>query len=120
MKLAMPVCADRVATVLDFAQEILLVEFDRGHELNRSAVKLREAGQLARQGVHVLICGAISRSLAALLAGEGIEIIPLVSGSVEEVLTSYLNGNLTDTDFLLPGCAPGARGEWRARQPTTE
>jgi predicted Fe-Mo cluster-binding NifX family protein len=117
MKLAMPVCAGRIATVLDFAHELLVVELDRGHEISRSEVKLHEAKQLAGHGVHVLICGAISRSLAAVLAGEGIEIIPLVSGPFEDVLASYLDGQLTDADYLLPGCAPGAREEWRARHP---
>ena len=117
MKLAMPVCAGRIAIVLDFAHEFLLVELDRGHEISRSEVKLQEAKQLTHLGVHVLICGAISRSLAALLAGESVEIIPLVSGPVEDVLASYLKEQLTDTDFLLPGCAPGAREEWRVQHP---
>jgi len=117
MKLAMSVCAGQIATVLDFAHEFLLIDLDRNHEISRSTVTLREAKQLTRFGVHVLICGAISRSLTTLLAGEGIEIIPLVSGPVETVRASYLNGHLTDVDFLLPGCAPGAREEWRARNP---
>jgi predicted Fe-Mo cluster-binding NifX family protein len=118
MKLAIPVCDGRIATVLDFSQELLLVEIDHGHEISRREVTLHEAKQLSHLDVHVLICAAISRSLAALLTREGIEVIPLVSGPVEDVLTSYLNGRLGDTDFLLPGCASDAREEWRARHPT--
>ena len=118
MKLAIPVCDGRIATVLDFAQKLLLVEFDHGREISRTEVTLHESKQLIHLDVHVLICGAISRSLSALLTREGIEVIPLVSGPVEDVLTSFLKGRLGDADFLLPGCASDAREEWRARHPT--
>jgi len=117
MKVAMPICGGRIATVLDFAHELLVVELDRGHEISRDEVRLHHTRELPRLGVQVLICGAISRSLAAVLAGEGMEIIPLVSGPVEDVLASYTSGQLTNAEFLLPGSAPGAREEWRSRHP---
>ena len=139
MKIAIPICSERIAaamasrnaassksllisvtalrlaTVLDFAHDFILFESDQDRVTRRTKVKLPEVRQLANLGVEVLICGALSHPLATLFVNAGIEIIPLVSGPVEEVLASYLQGNLKDADFLFPGCAPGEREQWRAR-----
>ncbi|MCK4388797.1 MAG: NifB/NifX family molybdenum-iron cluster-binding protein [Desulfobacterales bacterium] len=109
MKVAIPAWAGQVSTVFDFARSLVLVEVHGGKEANRSQIPLDEgpsilrAGVLSRLGVKVLICGAISRSLATVVAGYGIEIIPFVSGMVDEVLDAYLTGRLAEARFLLPG-----------------
>ncbi|MCK4727856.1 MAG: NifB/NifX family molybdenum-iron cluster-binding protein [Desulfobacterales bacterium] len=109
MKVAIPAWAGQVSTVFDFAHSLLLVELHSGKEVGRSEIPLDEypsilrAGILSRLGVKVLICGAISRSLATVVAGYGIEIIPFVSGMVDEVLDAYLTGRLAEARFLLPG-----------------
>jgi predicted Fe-Mo cluster-binding NifX family protein len=55
--------------------------------------------------VEVLICGAISRYFYSLLINvAGIDVIPWVSGSIEEVLNAYMKGNLYRQKFLMPGC----------------
>jgi predicted Fe-Mo cluster-binding NifX family protein len=109
MKVAIPAWAGQVSTVFDFARSLLLVELHRGKEVSRSEIPLDEspsisrAGALSHLGVKVLICGAISRSLATVVTGYGIEIISFVSGMVDEVLDAYLTGRLADARFLLPG-----------------
>lgn len=109
MKVAIPVWAGQVSTVFDFTHSLLLVELHSGKEASRSEIPLDEspslsrAGILSRLGVNVLICGAISRSLATVVAGYGIEIIPFVTGMVDEVLDAYLTGRLADARFFLPG-----------------
>jgi len=121
MIVAIPVWSDQVSTVFDFARHILLVELDGGNEIGRSEHPLQEgslifpAGKLSRFGVDVLICGAISRSLARIVASYRIEIIPFVSGTVNDVLSAYLTGQLVDSRFCLPGCRPGTRRDWRRR-----
>ena len=109
MKVAIPAWTGQVSTVFDFARSLVLVELHSGKEVSRSEIPLDEypsisrAGALSRLGVKVLICGAISRSLATVVTGYGIEIIPFVSGMVDEVLDAYLTGELADARFLLPG-----------------
>jgi hypothetical protein len=44
--------------------------------------------------VNVLICGGISDFTGRLLMGNGIQIIPMVSGGAEEVLNHFVKGNL--------------------------
>jgi predicted Fe-Mo cluster-binding NifX family protein len=52
----------------------------------------------------VLICGAISRPLEAMLLSAGVEVIPQTCGPVEEVLKAFMSGKLTEKAFLMPGC----------------
>ncbi len=123
MKVAIPAWAGQVSTVFDFAHTLLLVELHGGKEISRSEISLHEypsilrAGALSRLGAKVLICGAISRSLATVVARYGIEIIPFVSGFVDEILDAYLTGQLADARFFLSGCSPGGGSLWENRPP---
>lgn len=56
------------------------------------------AAILAEMGVTVLLAGNMGEGAINKLAGEGLEVFRGYKGPVEEVLESYLNGNLgTDT-----------------------
>lgn len=119
MKLAVPVSGGRVSTAFDFARQLLLLEVEDGREVRRTELVLEEETPLSRArrlqylGVKVLICGAISRLLTECLASAGINVIPLVSGQVEEVLKAYLAGQLDSARFLMPGSTVEERREWR-------
>lgn len=52
----------------------------------------------------MLVCGAISWPLEALVAASGIRVIPLICGDVEEVVQALRNGTLDDEQFAMPGC----------------
>ncbi len=118
VRIAIPMWSGSVSTVFDFARRLLLVDIDGGRDAGRREVELPEeapatrVARLSREGVSVLVCGAISRPMAQMLAGAGIEVVPFVSGPVEEVLRAYLGNRLQEPSFLLPGCAPGMRRRW--------
>jgi predicted Fe-Mo cluster-binding NifX family protein len=122
MKLAIPISSGRVSTAFDFTRHLLLLEYEGGREVSRAELVLAEeipvnrARRLESLGVSVLICGAISRSLAEHLTSAGIDIIPFVSGTVEEVLAAYLAGELESEQFLMPGSTAEERKEWRVRR----
>ncbi len=59
--------------------------------------------QIQGLGVDILICGAISRPFLEKLLASGIRIIPGVSGHPEDVLLAYLQGNIYDPKFMMPG-----------------
>jgi predicted Fe-Mo cluster-binding NifX family protein len=111
----MPVCAEEIATTTDFARELLVADCEGSQEVQRSRFLVEEslpanrARRIAGLGIQVLICGAISRALATLIQDSGIHIIPLVSGSVNSVLESFLTGRLDEDRFLLPGCTADDR-----------
>jgi len=122
MKIAVPVSCGRISATLDFAQHLLLVECEDGHEVGREESALEEemparrARRIESLGVTVLICGAISRSLSEHLESAGITIIPFVGGPVEQVLAAYLTGQLDGARFLMPGSTSEDRAGWRARR----
>ena len=115
MKIAIPIYNDSVSNVFDFAHRLLLVKIENGKEANRSEVALesqllpQRASQLRSLGVDVLVCGAISRVLANMVTASGIQLLPYVTGRVNDVLQAYLNGQLVQPQFTMPGCWPGAR-----------
>ena len=115
MKLAIPIYNSNVSNVFDFAHRLLLVEIENGKEANRSEVALnspllpQRVGQLKNLEVDVLVCGAISRVLANIVTTSGIQVLPYVTGSIDDVLKAYLAGQLVKPEFAMPGCWPGAR-----------
>lgn len=121
MKLAIPVSSGRVSTAFDFAHHLLLFECEGDREISRTELVLEEAipvnraRRLESLGVRVLICGAISRSLAEHLTSAGIDVIPFVSGTVDEVQAAYLAGKVESEQFLMPGSTAEERREWRIR-----
>jgi predicted Fe-Mo cluster-binding NifX family protein len=116
---AIPVWEGQVSTTFDFARKLLVVEVDRGRELSRKEVLLRDepvrgkARTLQDQAVQIVLCGAVSQPLAQAISQIGIQIIPYVSGPVDRVLAGYLCGRLAEPCFLQPGCRPAARRRWR-------
>jgi predicted Fe-Mo cluster-binding NifX family protein len=110
VRVAIPIWNERVSPVFDAARRLVLVDVEGGTEQARREEVIQEcfvaqrARRLTELGVNVLICGAISRQLAAVLAASGITVIPWTAGPVEEVLVAYLNGRLPDPRWLMPGC----------------
>ena len=115
MKIAIPIYNDGVSNAFDFAHRLLLVEFEKGKEANRYEVALegqllpQRIGQLKALEVDVLVCGAISRVLANMVTASGIELLPYVTGQVDDILKAYLAGQLVKPEFVMPGCWLGAR-----------
>jgi predicted Fe-Mo cluster-binding NifX family protein len=121
MIVAIPTWQGRISPVFDVARHLLLVEVERGRELSRTEETIeqthlaRRAERVARLGTDVLICGAISRPLEAILVSVGVRVIPQTCGPVEEVLRAFASGQLTEQAFLMPGCC-GRRRRFRGRR----
>ena len=123
MRIAIPIWKGAVSSVFDFAHHLLLVDVEGQQETGRAQIDLEEqqesrrSAKLVDLGVDALICGAISRALAQMLAGQNIEVIPYVTGLADEVLDAYLSDQLTEPRFLLPGCwSRTGRGFGRRRR----
>lgn len=124
MKAAIPVWQGRVSPVFDVARRLLVVEIVDGveaghieHDLQIESPPAR-AKRVVELGVHVLICGAISRPLEAILAAEGVHVIAQTCGDVHEVVEAFAAGRLNAPVFLMPGCPGRGRrvGGWRGRR----
>jgi len=117
----MPLWDDKVSTTLDFARRMLVVETDGEREIARREAVLGDgppeckARRILNLGVRTVLCGALSQSLARSLGQAGIEVIPYVSGPVDDVVAAYLCDRLAEPRFLQAGRRPGARRRWQQR-----
>ena len=118
MRIAIPIADNRVSPVFDVARRLLVADAQRGVEASRTEEALEEeslelrARRIAELSVNVLICGAISRPLQAMLVSAGVEVIPQTCGQVDEVLRTFLSGQLEGDAFVMPGCC-GRRRRFR-------
>jgi len=115
MRIAIPVHDTHVAAVADFTSELLLFDYQTGRQLDQRLVEFpsrlipAKVATLVDLKVDLLICGALSREFAAMVVHSGIELLPFISGSIEEVLVAYNRGELSDQRFLMPGYQKGMR-----------
>ena len=109
MRIAIPIWNDKISPVLDTASRLLIVDVDGQNEADRFEIYLdeqdlsRRCFRIQGMNVNVLICGAISHPFARMLIASGIDVIPEISGLAEEVLSAYLQGDLFNSRFLMPG-----------------
>ncbi|MBW1714368.1 MAG: dinitrogenase iron-molybdenum cofactor biosynthesis protein [Deltaproteobacteria bacterium] len=116
MKIAIPTWNGRVSPVFDAASRLVVVEVGEEGEYSRFETDISEyfppskTMRLTGLGVDTLICGAISKPLANMVTTAGINLIAWISGQVEDVLHAFLQGNLFDVQFMMPG-RPGQWGK---------
>ncbi len=109
MKIGIPIWEDKISPVFDTASRLLVIETDGKQEFSRYEAYLEVRGiahrcfRIQGLGVDMLICGAISRPFLEKLMASGIRIIPGISGHPEDVLLAYLQGNIYDAKFMMPG-----------------
>ncbi len=105
-----------VSPVFDVSVRLCVVEIVGGTEVHRESILLKcrdpfaRAGEVAGTGVEVLICGAVSRAFETALISVGIRILPFTCGDLESVIGAFLQGRLTDSRFLMPGCLGRRQG----------
>jgi len=113
MIVGISVWEQRVSPLLDSATQLLVVRLRDAAPAQLRSVELplgslpAKARCVRSHGVQVLVCGAVSRSLGALLAAGGVRVVGWVAGDVEEVLHALVTGRLTEPRFAMPGCGAG-------------
>jgi len=121
MKVGISVWEDRISPVLDGSKQLVVLDIDDGKEVGRDEVELLEtylpfkARKIAGLGLDVLICGAVSRPLAAMLTNSGISLAGWANGCVNDVVEAFLNGELETSDFAALIGIGGRRGGKRFR-----
>ena len=117
MKIAVPIWDDKVSPVLDTASKLLILETNDQKKFSLKEADLKEIDisrrcfRIRKLGVDLLICGAVSRSFSDLLKASGIDIIPGISGGIEDILEAYFKGTLIQSKFLMPGCRNNRTGK---------
>lgn len=88
-------------------KEFTIYEVSDGRVLNKMVLDASDSGHSAlaillhNSGVDTLICGGIGGGAREALKQNGIELIPGVTGSADEAISSYLSGkSIGDPDFV--------------------
>ena len=101
MKIAIPMFTNRVSPRFDFASKVLIAAIADKKVVERQEFSLinlnpiRRSSLLSELGVNILICGGISAFARRLAVGNGIDVIPMVQGEIEEVLNLFIRGDLS-------------------------
>jgi predicted Fe-Mo cluster-binding NifX family protein len=110
MKTAFAVWNNRIAPVFDVARRVILVESESPPQATQTEALLpgdqllQKAQRLSQLGAESLVCGAISRSLQALLIARGIRVVPFVAGDVQAVIAAWFRESFEIEAFSMPGC----------------
>ena len=116
MRVVLATWNGRISPVLDVARQVLLLDVEGGRVVARREETLpgtepeAQAGRLASLTPHTLICGAVSRPMADLLAATKMRVIPFTAGAVEDVVAAWLAGELPSAVLAMPGCCGRRRG----------
>ena len=124
MAVALAVWHDRLATLFEAADAFVIVENGSESSPTRRRIEIGRkhpmfrASMMRDLNVSTLLCGAIARPVQGALESAGIEVVPFLRGSVDDVLEAYRCGHLENPDFRLPGCRcdnPGGQRPERGR-----
>lgn len=122
MRIAIPVSGNRISTVFEAADELLLIETGAEKAQQRSRIAwvgenaIGRTVRIREMGVQVLICGAMSGAVEYMLEAAGVRVISFVRGTVDEILGAFRSGKLGEKRFFLPGCAPCEGWEQQRRR----
>jgi len=115
LKVAFACLDERIAPVFDTALQVHVVETESGHIVSEKKqmlppdLPLQKMLRLNELGIQVIVCGAISRPLNALIVANGIRVIPFVAGDLHAVIQAWQKGRLRGNAFAMPGCSGRAR-----------
>jgi len=110
MRIAVTIWNNRISPVFDVAQNLLMINLDKGEETARHNISLAglsppsKIETLKKNNVEMVLCGAISESFLRLLTTSGIRVEPWISGNIEEVIQAMLQNKLSDPCYRMPGC----------------
>ena len=105
---------NRVATLCEHAQELLLYDFLESGPHLTARLAAPSGGPtlwtdlLQQQGVRLLICGGLCRHTQRLLLSANIEVTPWICGSVDAVLDAFSRDSLAEC--LMPGAEQRMHG----------
>jgi predicted Fe-Mo cluster-binding NifX family protein len=130
LKVAIPTFNSRVSPRFDFAAKVLIATIENGKVSDREHFSLTNLNTIRRsillreQEVTVVICGGISNFSIRLLSENGIKVIPMIAGELEDVLEQFVMGHLVSSPLPFSQRAKSGRyglrkGKCRGRRNNT-
>ncbi|MDP8241378.1 MAG: hypothetical protein P9X24_20005 [Candidatus Hatepunaea meridiana] len=110
MIIAVTTWNNRISPVFDVAQNLLVINSDKGVEIDRYRVSLAglspplKIDALKRNNIEMVLCGAVSEAFLGFLTTSGIRIEPWICGNTDEVIQAALQNRLSEPCYRMPGC----------------
>lgn len=114
MKIAVTTQGNQVFQHFGQCKTFTVFTVENGTVKEKSAIDATEnghaalAGLLKGMGVDAVICGGIGDGAKRMLSAAGIRLISGIEGSIEEAVSAYLAGTLSD---MGGGCSHDHHGE---------
>lgn len=119
MYLALAAYENRIASLLETANRFVVIDLPPNDFISKKIVVVMDntlsnvIQLLHKNNITVLICGAINSCMFWAIEAAGIQVIPWITGDVDDVLEAYKNDTLEKC--MMPGCFKGFRRgrRWR-------
>ncbi len=108
-KIGIPVFHNRISPLFDVSGQfnVYLVEDrsinDEYYIKTNGFCDYEIIQRILKDNINIIICGAISCTLASYIHSQEIHLITNIIGDATEVMQAFLNDNLCDPSFLMPG-----------------
>ena len=108
MKIAIPLFENRISPRFDCTHQFRVVSaenqkiVEEENVIVHSSDLINRVRELESIGVRTVICGAINEFTVRLLENRGITVIPWIVGNADEVLNSFLYGDLKPGITFMP------------------
>jgi len=108
-RIAVPIFKSRISPVFDTCTRMLVIDCDKGKEIQRHEVYLDKLSLYERQrilaglNVNVFICGGITDTFQKMIKTPDNRFITGRTGRVEEVLSAFISGKIHTKNFQTPG-----------------
>jgi len=118
MKVAIPLYGNRVSPRFGYTRDFLIVEIDDNKEISRKILTMeinhpaRIADSIAREGVSLILGGGMNPCFQEQFRLRNIAVIWGLIGEADDVLATYLNGQV----FSGMGPCPAKSRRRRIRQ----
>ena len=109
MRIAIPIFHNRVSPVLDTCTRLLIIDAERGVEVQRRELSLDFCSLSERFEIvkkldpDAVICCGISDVYDKMLRSAGIRLISGIAGDVAQVAEAFFRHRIDDPRFWMPG-----------------
>jgi predicted Fe-Mo cluster-binding NifX family protein len=106
MKIAIATEENNVSQHFGKCENFTIVEIDNSKVIDKNIINTlgnqhgQLPGYLASHGVDVVIAGGMGDGAVQKLTSLNIQIITGINGSIDDVITSYINGSLKSSDAV--------------------
>ena len=110
MCVAIAAYRNRIASLFESSEKFVIIHSPSYDIKNSKSIAITNNSfndllqLLKNNSIKILTCGAICSDNRRILEAHNIEVIPWITGDVQNVIQAFRSSNLISSSFLMPGC----------------